>query len=226
MLKLCYYNIQLQNSSSKYSVNGRVFFPWFSAIPSLCWFEQILCKFPWYTTRKPEKTNGITDGIFPSVIITDGNNSVLKFVGIYRRHISVGAMVGIYRPFCRRGMQFVWKYATAWWRQMILPTKWPRDSNWDSRTVTWHYNRRNHRWNHWRIFSVGDSIGKNHYIPSHLPTLSSSVSPSSFPSHLSPPKLQPTTHPNSPLFSTRALKFLISCTWSQYPFLVDFIIFL
>jgi hypothetical protein len=33
--------------------------------------------------------------------------------------------------------------------------------------------------------------------------------------------LQPTTHPNSPLFSTRALKFLIFCTWSQYPFLVD-----
>jgi hypothetical protein len=46
-----------------------------------------------YTTRKPEKTNGITDGIFPSVIYTDGNNSVSKSVGIYRRT----QPVGIYR---------------------------------------------------------------------------------------------------------------------------------
>jgi len=38
-----------------------------------------------YTTRKPEKNNEITDGIFPSVIYTDGNNSVSKSVGIYRR---------------------------------------------------------------------------------------------------------------------------------------------
>jgi len=88
--------------------------------------------------------------------------------------------------------------------QMSLPTEWPRDSNRDSRTVTWHFHRRN--------LSVGDSIGKSHYIPT-MPTLSSSISPSSspssFPSHLSPPKLQPTTHPNSPLFSIQALKFLI-----------------
>jgi len=49
---------------------------------------------------------------------------------------------------------------------------------------------------------------------------------SPLPNCTSPPKLQPNSHPNSPLFSTRALKFLISCTWSQYPFLVDFIIFL
>jgi len=163
-----------------------------------------------YTTRKPEKTNRITDRIFPSVIITDGNNFVSKSVGIYRQPRSVGEMVGIYRrqysvgiyrPFRRRGIQFVWKYATAWWRQTILPTEWPRDSNWDSHTVTWHCHR--------QIPSVGDSIGKNNYIPTHLPTLSSSVSPSSsFPSHLSPPKLQPTTHPNSPLFSTRALKLI------------------
>jgi len=34
-------------------------------------------------------------------------------------------------------------------------------------------------WNHQRLHSVGDSIRKNHYIPAHLPTLSSSVSPSS-----------------------------------------------
>jgi len=38
-----------------------------------------------YTTRKPEKNNEITDGIFPSVIYTDGNSFVSKSVGIYRR---------------------------------------------------------------------------------------------------------------------------------------------
>jgi len=113
----------------------------------------------------------------PSVIITDEHNSISKSVGIYR-------------PFRRLGMQFVWKYATTWWRQTILLTELPRDSNWDSRTMMWHY----HRWNHRRIHSVGDSIRKKHYIPTHLPTLSFSVSPSSsFPSHLSPPKLQPTS---------------------------------
>jgi len=142
-----------------------------------------------FTTRKPEKTNGITDWTISSVIITDGHNSISKSVGIYRRTISVG----IYRLFRRRGIQFVWKYVTMWWRQTILPTEWPRDSNWDSRSVTRHFHRRNHRRNE----SVGDSIGKNHYIPTHLPTLSSSVSPSSsFPSHLSPPKLQPTSLPS------------------------------
>jgi hypothetical protein len=66
------------------------------------------------TTRKSEKINGITDGIFPSVIYTDGNNSVSKFVGIYRRNQPIGETVGIYRWFRRRGIQFVWKYATAW----------------------------------------------------------------------------------------------------------------
>jgi len=149
-----------------------------------------------HTTRKPKKTNGITNRIFPSVIITDGNNSVSKSVGIYQRHKPVGETVGIYRRFIsvgiyrrfrRQGIQFVWKYATAWWRQAILPMELPRDSNRDSRTVTWHCHRRNHRWS----ISVGDSIGKNHYMPTYLPTLSSSVSPSSsFSSHLSPPKLQ------------------------------------
>jgi hypothetical protein len=81
----------------------------------------------WYhTTRKPEKINRITDRIFLSVTITDGNNSVSKSIGIYRRPRSVGS-VGIYRPFLRRGIQFVWKYATTWWRQTILPTEWPRE---------------------------------------------------------------------------------------------------
>ena len=40
-----------------------------------------------FTTRKPEKSNGITDGNIPSVMITDGHNSVSKSVGIYRRNI-------------------------------------------------------------------------------------------------------------------------------------------
>jgi len=66
------------------------------------------------TTRKPEKTNGITDRIFLSVIYTDENNSVSKFVGIYRRKKPVGETVGIYQRFHRRGIQFFWKYATAW----------------------------------------------------------------------------------------------------------------
>jgi len=76
------------------------------------------------TSRNPEKT----DGIFPSLIITDGNNSVSKSVGIYQRPSSVGEMVGIYRwnisvgiyrPFLRRSIQFVWKDATAWWRAVF-----------------------------------------------------------------------------------------------------------
>ena len=75
------------------------------------------------TTRKPEKSNGITDGNIPSVINTDGHNSVSKSVGIYRRNHSVGNAVGIYRQnisvgiyrrFHRRNIHFVWKYATAW----------------------------------------------------------------------------------------------------------------
>jgi len=53
------------------------------------------------TTRKPVKTNGITNGIFPSVIITTKNNSISKSVGIYR-------------PDLRRTIHFVWKDATAW----------------------------------------------------------------------------------------------------------------
>ena len=39
------------------------------------------------TTRKPEKTNGITDG----------HNSVSKSIGVYRRPQSVGETVSIYR---------------------------------------------------------------------------------------------------------------------------------
>jgi hypothetical protein len=76
-----------------------------------------------HTTRKPEKSNGITDGIFLSVIYTDRNNFVSKSVGIYRRIYSVGNSIGIYWRFRWRRIQFVWKYATAWWRQAILPTE-------------------------------------------------------------------------------------------------------
>jgi hypothetical protein len=122
---------------------------------------------------------------------------------VYTNHITKGPI------------QFVWKVATVWWRGFFsddFTDEIPRDSNRDSHTVTWHFHRRNYRWNHRQTCSVGDSIDKSLYIPT-LPTLSSFVSPSSspssFPSHLSPPKLQPTTHSNSPLFSTQALKFLI-----------------
>ena len=75
------------------------------------------------TTRKPEKSNGITDGNIPSVINTDGHNSVSKSIGIYQRNHSVGNAVGIYRQnisvgiyrrLHRRNIHFVWKYATAW----------------------------------------------------------------------------------------------------------------
>jgi hypothetical protein len=53
-----------------------------------------------YTTRKSEKTNGITDKIFSSKFFTDGHNSVSKSVGIYR-------------PYHRRTIQFFWKVATV-----------------------------------------------------------------------------------------------------------------
>ena len=57
----------------------------------------------YFTTRKPAKTNRITDGNISSVIITDGLNSISKSVGIYR-------------PYLRRTIHIVWKDATAWWR--------------------------------------------------------------------------------------------------------------
>ena len=49
------------------------------------------------TTRKPEKTNEITDRNIQSVVITNELNSVLKSVGIHRRTI-----------------HFVWEDATTW----------------------------------------------------------------------------------------------------------------
>ena len=75
------------------------------------------------TTRKLEKTNGITDGNISSVVITDGLNFVSKSVGIYRRTNSVGdtvgiyrwnMSVGIYRQYLRRTIHFVRKDAMVW----------------------------------------------------------------------------------------------------------------
>jgi len=123
------------------------------------------------------KTNGLTDIIFSSAIFTDENNSISKSVEIYQQRTSVGDTVGIYlqtysvdiyRSYCRRTIQFFWKVVTMWWRgfffQTILLTEWPRDSNQDIHTVTWHF----HRWNHRRVYrrkcSVNDSIGKSHYF--------------------------------------------------------------
>jgi len=126
------------------------------------------------TTRKPEKTNGITNGNIPSVIITDGHNFVSKFVGIYRRPQSVGDTVGIYPPICR------------------------------------------------------------HSLPLFLLLLLSHPT-SPLPNCSSPPKLQlpsqtaatpiPTLHYSQHEHSISVRGHNIR-TWSQYPFLVDFIIFL
>jgi hypothetical protein len=52
-----------------------------------------------FTTRKPEKSNGITDGNIPSVMITDGHNSVSKSVGIYRRNIPTELPTEIFRRY-------------------------------------------------------------------------------------------------------------------------------
>jgi hypothetical protein len=49
--------------------------------------------------------------------------------------------------------------------------KLPGDSNWDSRTVTWHCHRRNHQRKHRRKYSVGDSVGKKHYMHPSVDTL-------------------------------------------------------
>ena len=111
-----------------------------------------------YTTRKPEKSNGITDGNISSVIYTDGHNSVSKSVGFTDGiYISSGNTQrhGDVRRFYRR--------------------KVPRDSNCDSRTVTWRFHRRHHRRNHRRKhrrkYSVDDSVEKKHYMHPSADTL-------------------------------------------------------
>jgi hypothetical protein len=90
-----------------------------------------------------------TDGITPLAIrsvYTDGNIS-----SIYTDRIADG-LYSLFGKMQRCGdVEFF---------QTILPTEWPRDSNWDSRIVTWHFHWRNHR----RERFVSDSIGKSHYI--------------------------------------------------------------
>jgi len=104
--------------------------------------------------------------------------------------------------------------------QTNLPTEIPRDSNPDSQAGTCRYHRRN-QWQIYRrnIPSMSPSVKTSIYcLCRHSLFLSSSVSPSSSPSstsHLSPPKLQPTTHLNSPLFSTQA------STQVSYTFVCD-----
>jgi len=90
-------------------------------------------------------TNGFilsvyTDEICPSVYTDGFANGVYSSSGNTQRH-------GDVRRFYRRTL--------------------PRDSNWDSRTVTWRFHRRHHRQN----TSVGDAVGKNHYIPPSPDTL-------------------------------------------------------
>jgi len=183
------------------------------------------------TTRKPEKTNGITDRIFPfqnlSVYTDDLNLSATPSVYTDRIFSSVytdGFADGVYslagnmqrrgdvRRFYRRNYRGIQTEIAVQWRGTVtdgitdgtdglLPSVIPSE-----KTI------------------ICPPICR-HYLPLFLLLLLSHPT-SPLPNCSSPPKLQPNTHPNSPLFSTRALKFLISCTWSQYPFLVDFIIFL
>ena len=79
-----------------------------------------------------------TDGNIPSVYIDGFADGVYSSSGNTQRH-------GDVRWFYRR--------------------KLPRDSNWEGRTVTWRCHRRHHRRNTRRKYSVGDSVGKNHYMP-------------------------------------------------------------
>jgi len=158
-----------------------------------------MCVMVWsFTTRKPEKSNGITDG----------NNSVSKSVGIYRRNHSVGNAVGIYRRNDSVGIYHWFTdriYISSgntqrhgdvrrfyWW-------KVPRDSNCDSRTVTWRCHRRHNRRNHRRKESVGDSVRKSHYMHPSADTLILCFSFFFFPipplPSQTPPKLQSNTHP-------------------------------
>jgi hypothetical protein len=44
----------------------------------------------YFTTRKSDNTNGITDGNFPSAIFTDENNFISKSVGINQQKNTSG----------------------------------------------------------------------------------------------------------------------------------------
>jgi hypothetical protein len=145
------------------------------------------------TTRKSANTKGITYEIFLSIIFTDGHNSVSNFIGIYRQTFIVGNNYRRNRIWGQYGRYIPTVLPIEYIDFWKVATVWLRDSNRDLRTMTWHIHWRTYR----RDMSVSDSIGKSQYIPT-LPTLSPSISPSSSSSQLSPPKLQLTTHPNSP----------------------------
>jgi len=147
--------------------------------------------------------SAFADGIFPSVILpvyTDGIILSVYTIGIYRRHRQRHE---IFFENCNGGT--TWILFRRIYRRNI-----PRDSTLDSQVGKCRYHWRNQRRIYRRnISSVSPSVNASIYcLCRHSLFLSSSVSPSSSPSsstsHLSPPKLQPTTHLNSPLFSTQA----------------------
>jgi len=173
-----------------------------------------------FTTRKPEKTNGITNGMFLSVIITDGHNSVSKSVSIYRRYKSVGIYrrkysIGIYRPFHRRrgdvSRFYRWNdrgiqtEISVQWRGTI--TDGITDESNPSVILS-----EKPLYTHRSADTLFLCFSFFFFPIPPLPSQTAAPLPNC--SH---------THPNSPLFLTRALNIR---TWSQYPFLVDFIIFL
>jgi len=123
-----------------------------------------------------------TDGICPSVYTVGFTDGIYISSGNTQRH-------GDVRRFYRR--------------------KVPRDSNCDSRTVTWRCHRRHHRQNHRQIPSVGDAVGKNHYMNPSADTLILCFSFFFFPipplPSQTPLKLQPNTHPKlSTILNTSA----------------------
>jgi len=117
-----------------------------------------------------------------------------------------GKIPSVYTGGFANSVNFFWKLQRrddVDFIQTNLSMKILRDSNPDSQAGTCHYHQRNQRRIYrWNILSVNASI---YCFCRHSLFLSSSVSPfSSSTSHLSPSKLQPTTHLNSPLFSTEA----------------------
>ena len=129
------------------------------------------------TIKKPEKTNEITDIIFLSVILpTKILLSVKRSVYTDRKYMSVILSVYTdgYIPSVSIDQIIDELYSflkscngamTWFFSQTILLTEWPMYSNQNLCTVMWHIHRQNHRWFDQRKRSVGDSIGKNQYIP-------------------------------------------------------------
>jgi len=121
-----------------------------------------------------------------------------------------GEIPSVYTGGFANSVNFFWKLQRrddVDFIQTNLPMKISRDSNPDSQAGTCRYHQRNQRRIYrWNILSVIPSVNASIYcLCRHSLFLSSSVSPfSSSTSHLSPSKLQPTTHLNSPFFSTEA----------------------